>query len=91
MIQVKMLQEAQNAREAADRQWREDQAERERVWREAQAKREHDWRNDDLIRDRDWRKEDRSLAMSNLFVAAGVGIISALVALIAAKLLPWPS
>ena len=70
---------------------RRDESDVDRAWRERQAEQDHAWREQQAERDREWRKEDRSLAMSNLFVAAGVGIASAVATLIAAKLLPWSS
>lgn len=66
-----------------------EESEADRQWRERQDARDHAWRIEQAERDRDWRKEDRSLAMSNLFVAAGVGIVSAVATLVAAKLFPW--
>lgn len=36
-----------------------------------------------------WRKEDRSLALTNLVATAGVALLTTVVTLIAAKLVPW--
>lgn len=89
MLQLKALQEMQAARESADRSWRDEQSERERLWRDRQAEREHTWRTDDLERDRKYRNQDRSLAMSNLVLAALVATVSVIATLVAAKLLPF--
>ena len=75
MFQITLL-ELQKQQQERDQAWRERQADRELAWRESQAERE-----------RKWRAEDRSLAMFNLFVAAGAGIATVVAALIASKLL----
>lgn len=78
MIQQKALLDYQRQREQDDKAWRERQATQDHAWRTQQAERE-----------REWRKEDRHTAMTNLLVAAGVGLLGGIVTLIAASKLPW--
>lgn len=47
------------------------------------------WRSRESRRERKWRKEDRKTAMVNLFIAAGVGIATALATLTAAGKIAW--
>ena len=44
---------------------------------------------DGLRQATEWRNEDRSLALTNLVVTAGVALLTTVVTLIAAKLIPW--
>lgn len=61
----------------------------EAEWRERQATNEQAWRDRREELDRQWRKEDLRLAKTNMFVAVGIGILSAIATLIAAKAFPW--